>query len=492
MKFPFTFLLILIFIMQQHSQTLTLNQCLQLALQRNYKLREQNLKIEQSRWLKRAAFTHFLFSIDVSATYLRMNKQFRLLEEDLLIPVLPYTFYDPQTGEINTSLFYRPDLMSQAFLINPETGLPVVDVNGNPVFLQYAWLPADHLVFGEKNNYLIQWTLRQPVYMGGKIRHVNSLARTLENISKIQYDLEVQKTLFEVEKMYWDLIVLIERRRLVETYEKLLQKLIIDIKGYLEEGIVLDNTLLKTNIQMQEVRLNKLKIDNGFNLTRKALCQKIGLPLDQFFLPADTIIPTEIVNNELNHFLDLTTENRTELKLLKQSMIMGKTIEKLMISRFLPQISLLGMYNFVQPNPYSGFTENFGSDYMIGLSVQIPIFHWHERFYTWQAAKAQYRIYQLQYEDAQQQIVIQTELLYNQIKEKWMEMEQKQQALTLAERNLQIMQDKWEAGMCKISDLLEAEVIWYEAHANFIEAKANYRNAILELKKSNNLLGKDL
>lgn len=470
------------------SQTLTLEQCKELALQNNHRLRMHKYRIEQSQWLRKAAFTQYLFSLDASATYLRLNKQFRLLENDVLLPVIPSAFYDPQTGQVNTSLFTRPDLWSQVFVTDPQTGMPVTDVNGNPVFLQYAWLPSDELVFGQKNNYLLQWTLRQPIYLGGKIRQLNIIASTTEKMANIQYDAQAEDLMLEVENLYWDLIVLIERKKLVQTYEKLLMVMLDNVSSYVDEGIVLDNMLTKVQMQQQEVEINKLKIENGIQLLRKALCQKIGLPLEQYFEPADTVVPVPSLDQDLQDVLSLSNAHRYELQLLEQSLLLSKSLEKMMISRFLPQVSVVGTYQFLRPNPYDGMSDNFGGDYMVGLSVQVPIFHWQERYYTYRAARAQYEISRVQLEEARQLIMLQTEQQFNDVKEKWLEMERRGQSVQLAERNLRIMQDKWEVGMCKLSDLLEAEVMWYEANSQYIEAKASYRKALIELKKSSGTL----
>ena len=44
-----------------------------------------------------------------------------------------------------------------------------------------------------------------------------------------------------------------------------------------------------------------------------------------------------------------------------------------------------------------------------------------------------------------------------------------------ADENLRVMQDKYEASMATLTDLLEAESQWQQAHANLIEAQTQYK-----------------
>jgi outer membrane protein TolC len=275
-------LILLLTVRGLFSQTMSLEQCKQMALDNNSAIQIKQIHLKQAGHIKKTAFTQFLPSFGLSGSYIRMNKEFQLFENDLTIPVLSHEFYDPATGNINSNLLYDPALMPNAFVMNPSTGLPATDVNGNPVFLQYAWLPADQLTFGQKNNYLLNFGVIQPIYAGGKIRHLYKMSQALEQMAVHSLTAEQEKELMEIEELYWSLISVREQLKLAQTYKQLLEKLIADIESYQSEGIVLSNDLLKAQIKLNEAELNIMKAENGMKLIRKSLCHKIGLPLDRF------------------------------------------------------------------------------------------------------------------------------------------------------------------------------------------------------------------
>jgi len=470
------------------SQTMSLEQCKQMALEKNASVGIKQEQLRQANALKKAAYTQYFPSLGFTGTYIRMNKPFQLFDSDIAIPVLPADFYDPSTGSINQSLLTNPSMMPLAFVINPETGYPYADVNGNPIFQQYAWMPSDQLSFGEKNNYLLNAGLTQPLYMGGKIRQLNKMASIAEEIAVSSLSLEQQKIIEEVEELYWNLITLQEKNKLAKHYKDLLIQIISDVESYKSEGIVLNNDLLKAKMKLNEAELNIMKTDNGISVLRKVLCIKIGIPIDGFFNPADTIIPDSLYFFTAGEISNSALNNRQELKMLENNVLLAKSGVKMMQSRFLPDIVFTANYSYMNPNPYAGFTKTFGSDYNLGIAMHVPIFHFGERRHTLTAARSQQTIANLQLEETQQMLVVQSEMLVGELNECALEMKMSMISLEYAEENLKKMNDLYEEGMCKIADLLEAQVLWQEAVGKNIDARAEYRKKLMSVLKAGGMI----
>ncbi len=465
--------------MVMYSQTLSLEQCKQMAIEKNTSIRIKHIHLKQAEHLRKAAYTQFFPSLGFTGTYIRMNKQFQLLENDLTIPVLPSEFYDPEIGAINSSLLNNPSMMPLAFVMNPETGYPYADVNGSPIFQQYAWLPGDQLTFGQKNNFLFNLGLIQPIYTGGKIRQMYKMSQILEEMAKNSLSLEEEKQLIEIEELYWNLITLQEKNKLANTYKNLLITLIGDLENYKAEGIVMHNDLLKVQIKLNEAELNIVKSQNGIKLARKALCQKIGLPLDEYFEPADTVIPSEKLTINPEIFIRFAQQNRSDVKMLENTVLLTEAGIKIMRSRFLPDIGFTANYAYMNPNPYAGFSKTFGGDYNLGIAMHVPLFHWGERKHTLALTQCENKTALLMLEDSKNLIALQTEQAINNLNEMYEELIMTRKSLELANENLRLLSDAFEEGMCKSADLIEAQVLWQEAYSKHIDSKATYRKQVL-------------
>jgi len=192
-------------------QLLTLEQSRQMALEHNQKVLIADEYVEAAGALKRSAQTQFLPSISANGLYTRTNKKFSLLDKDLMLPVIPYTAIDPVTGGLNSAILsptlpdgtpnpnFNPSVFGSTFAIDPSTGQPYTDSDGNPLFQRYTWLPKDKAEFGNKNVYVAGVNLTQPIFTGGKIRETYRIAKYGEKLARAQSEAERTEVLYKTE-----------------------------------------------------------------------------------------------------------------------------------------------------------------------------------------------------------------------------------------------------------------------------------------------------
>ena len=98
--------------------------------------------------------------------------------------------------------------------------------------------------------------------------------------------------------------------------------------------------------------------------------------------------------------LSSTPDNRPELKMLQNTVDMGKQAVNLIKAEGLPQVMLIGGYSVSNPNVYNGFQKKFGGAWNVGVLVRVPIFNWGDVAYKIRAAKNATTIATLEYEEA--------------------------------------------------------------------------------------------
>jgi outer membrane protein TolC len=84
--------------------------------------------------------------------------------------------------------------------------------------------------------------------------------------------------------MFWTLQSLGEKEKTVRSYQVMLDSLYRDVSNYTRAGMAQQNDVLKVQMKQNELKTNLLKLKNGINLTRRALCQYIGLPHDSLLV----------------------------------------------------------------------------------------------------------------------------------------------------------------------------------------------------------------
>ncbi|MDD2200472.1 MAG: TolC family protein, partial [Bacteroidales bacterium] len=232
-------ILILLFnaiILQSQNDTLYLNldDCKNLALENNYKIKIANSRKQVSEHLRKSAKTKFFGEFSFTGQYLYTNKAFKLKNQNLFFPVLPFWAIDQETMGLNENIMENP--LINGILANPLTGEVMYDSEGNPAFLLYSYLPEDQLVFGTHHNFMFGPGFIQPIYLGGKIKNIYKIAQASESISESQVKLTEDEILFNIEEAYWRVITLQEKEKLAIKYLKMLERLIEDLENIYQEG----------------------------------------------------------------------------------------------------------------------------------------------------------------------------------------------------------------------------------------------------------------
>ncbi|MDR3060914.1 MAG: TolC family protein, partial [Dysgonamonadaceae bacterium] len=158
--------------------------------------------------------------------------------------------------------------------------------------------------------------------------------------------------------------------------------------------------------------------------------------------------------------------------------------ERIVRSEMLPKIALSGNYIITNPNMFNGFRNEFAGMWNVGVIVNVPIFHWGERFHKLNAAKSETRIKKLEFEETKEKI----ELQVNQSAFKMSEAQRKLIAATKniesAEENLRYATLGFEEGVIPVSNVMEAHTAWLQAKSELIDSQIEYKLSIVYLNKA--------
>jgi len=462
---------------------MNLEDCRQRALLHNKKIKIADENRLMMNSIYKSAKTQHFPRFGINGGYIRTNRELSLLQNDLFLPVIPQEAI--VNGEFNRDIFFsNPDLMRETFVTGDLFGqpVPITDENGDYIFQNYTYLPKDEAKIGFENIFLFNVGMTQPIYMGGKIRELNNLAEYGEDLFVHKKELTKTEVIVETDKKYWQVISLKEKVKLTTIYKKMIDSLLVDLNNIYQEGIITQNEVLKAKVKSNQIELKLLKAENGLSLAQMALNQTLGFPLDTAINLSDSIVINEsIIAN--NNMTEKALESRTEIDMVNSTIKISKSAERLMKSRYLPNIGLTANYMFMNPNPYNGFEEKFGGDWSVGVMVNIPLWHWNDKKHTLSAARHKTNALKEQLEEAQEMITLEVQQTLFKFSESEKRVELTQASLKQAEENLSMTKDNFDEGIVNTTGLLEAQTMWQEAYAEFIEAKTENKLSETELLK---------
>ena len=426
------------------AQTYTLEQILDSARQNNIAIRNAQLDIEASHQQRKEVFTKYFPSISASGLWFRANKYMAETKIDLSENMSP---------ELGAALAQTLPAEALAALANPIS------------------------VTMMKKGALASIVATQPVFAGGQIINGNKLARLGEEVSTLQLQLsenEVQRT---AEEYFWQLISLQEKMKTVDAASALLADIAKDVNVALQAGVALRNDLLQVQLRQNDIDSQKLKLQNGLSLVRMLLAQYCGLRDTTFSLQASIDESTPLPLHQDHQQALLTT---TEYQLLGKQVEAARLQKKMELGKNLPSVAVGAGYT------YHNLLEEDQTFGMVFATINIPITDW------WGGSHAIKRR-KLQQQKAEQELADHAELLEIKMQKAWNDVQEASQQLIIAQRgieqaeeNLRLNRNCYQAGTIRMSDLLEAQLLYQQACDKKTDAFAAYQNKSLEYRLATN------
>lgn len=460
---------------------LSLDSCRNLAIQNNKELRIAQEKINAAHYNKKAAFTNYLPKFDIMATYMRTQKEISLLSDEQKnsisnIGTATGAQLQQQLQQIAASDKLLGEILTP--IMNMIPGL-TAGLNGVGQGL------VDAFRTDTRNMFAGAATLTQPLFMGGKIIAYNKITKYAEQLAQMQHATGIEDLILNTDKAYWQVVSLVNKKKLAESYLKLLETLDSDIDKMIAEGVATKADGLSVKVKRNEAEVTLLKVENGLSLSKMVLCQICGLPLDtDISLEDENMDNLTLPNLYTESNVNTALANRHELKSLELASQIYRQKVNVVRSEFLPSLALTANYAVTNPSLVNGFENKFRGFWAAGVVLKVPVFHWGEGIYKVRAAKAEANIARYQLEDVKEKVELQVTQSSYKVNEATKQLHMAEQNMDKAEENLRFATLGFKEGVIPTSNVLEAQTAWLSAQSGKIDAQIDMKMSELYLLKS--------
>jgi len=420
----------------------TLQQLKDSALQNNVAVSNARLSIEAATQQRKEAFTKYFPNVSATGLWFNANK-----------------------GMAQTSLNPSEAIpASIASTLSSSLPAEALSALANPISISMM-----------KNGTIAGITALQPIFAGGQIVNGNRLARVGEDVSRLQLQLSENEVERTVEQYYWQLVSLQQKIGTVAAVDTLLADIHKDVDAAVRAGVALRNDLLQVQLRQNEVESQRLKLHNGISIVRLLLAQYCGLRDTTFTLndQANEMIPVTM-RQDHEHALISTPE----YQLLSKQVEAAKLQKDIAVGQNLPTVAVGAGYN------YHNLLDNDRSFAMLFATVSIPISDWWGGSHAIKRKKIAHQQAIDEQQDKAELLQIRMQNAWNNVMEARQQLDIAQRSIEQAEENLRLHRDYYRAGTCKMSDLLEAQLLHQQACDKRTDAYADLQNKILEYKQS--------
>lgn len=450
-------LLLLFGKMVSAQQTLSLQECRDLAVKNNKELRIAEEKIRMADYEKKAAMTKYFPQISANGAYMWNQKDLNLLD----------------MGQLSSSLASSLGGLAQLPVVQQTVGA-INDLQH--LDIQNVWVGNVALV--------------QPVFMGGKIVTYNQITAYAKELARSMNDQKLQDLLYKTDETYWQVVSLVNKKKLADAYVELLRKTDEDMAALIAEGVATQADGLSVKVKLNEAEMAQTKVNNGLALSRMLLAQLCGLPLTDTLTLADEQLDNFPVEERTTSVdVNQAFMNRNELKSLDLASKIYKKKERIVLADLLPTVAFSANYFVTNPNLFNGFKNDFAGMFNLGVIVRVPITGWWEGSYKRNAARAETRIRQLEWEDAREKIELQVNQSVYKVNEASKKLAASNRNMENAEENLRSANLGFEEGVIPALNLMAAQTAWFSARSTLIDAQIDMKLTQVYLNKA---LGVDL
>jgi outer membrane protein TolC len=431
----------------------TLEMCRDTALKYNHAAAIAGQTEAKAKYNAQAYFSNFLPNFSASGGYLYTNRQLSQKIESAYFP----TFVPDATGQLQPNV-----------LLNPVTGQPVIGIDGNPVFNQYAYFPGMDLDLRLNGTYFAGIGVEQPIFMGGKILSAYKMSRIGREMATLNSNLTRTEIIVKTDEAYWMHLKALESKKVALAFKSVVGELLQNVQHAEQTGMKTRNDRLKVQVQMNKAELQLQKSDNAIRLSRMNLCQVMGLPLITDISLSSTFPEGERIFSVQE---EVKENSRPEYSLLEKQIELKSQQIRLVRADFLPQIGVSANYGYMHGLEFNGTPFFDKTSFSALLSVKIPLFHWGEGMNKIRTAKAEKQIMEWQRDDLTEKMDLEIQLAQNNLNESCLEVDMNTLALEQAEENLKTTRNQYEAGMETLANYLEAQTLWQEAWLTLLESK---------------------
>lgn len=256
-----------------------------------------------------------------------------------------------------------------------------------------------------------------------------------------------------------------------------------DIRRMKEEGLITNNDVLRSEMQLTNDRLSLQEAENSITLVSQELDILLGQDEALLLMP-DTALPYQAVAlKEYDDYINLAYSNDPEMKLLRKQTELAENNVSLTKAAVRPSISLYASNTLSRPISRT-MTDMYNNAWNVGLSVSYPLSSLFKEGHRIKESRLQVSLRKNEEERKRQNIRIEVRTAYLRHKEALLQVEALKLSVRQAAENYRIMQNRYMNQLAILTDLLDANSVRLNVELQLTTARTQVVYTYYQLLKA--------
>lgn len=366
-----------------------------------------------------------------------------------------------------------------------------------PSFSVSLPLPSN-ITLSATTNYYNKFSLKYPLYTGGKLESLISQARVNEKIAGLEVERTKKDIVLQVAKSYYDVLKTKQAALLAKELGDLLRQKLKDAEAKLTKGKISEYEVLQLRTQLASAEQDALSSHVLYELTKKGLFILMGMDknalveLQDENLTADALLQKDSEEKGISDALDISLsaggfdvlenyacEHRVEMQQLKLSGQIARAGIGLARSNRMPNAGLNASYDFTGPQFPGGIKS-----WTVGMAASVPLYDFKET--KWKVAGASSAMKQIETQEKQLKDKIALEVMQALLKLKEQEEKIKMQKAQVEEAGqaYAIAQVRFKSNLILEQELTDTKLYMLKAKILELQTTYDYKLTRMEFERA--------
>ena len=332
-----------------------------------------------------------------------------------------------------------------------------------------------------QQNYAIDFT--QPLYEGGRIKYKIKSADIDREIASLQTASDKADLKIELLRQYLNLFSLYKQHfvlvRNIEESERRLK----DIRRLKEEGVITNNDVLRSEMQLTDNRLSLDQTENDIRLVSQQLDILLGLDEGLLLRPDTTLLKQVFELESYEEYVSKAYFNDPSMLLLQQRTVQARNNIDLTKADYMPRLSLYASNALARPITRT-MVDMYNNTWNIGLSFTYSLSSLYNNRHKVREARLSLSLMQNAEEQRKQSIRVNVRNAYLRHGEAIDRVEALKLSVKQAEENYRIMRNRYLNQLAILTDLLDADNLRLNAELQLTTARTQVVLTYYELQRA--------
>jgi outer membrane protein len=324
----------------------------------------------------------------------------------------------------------------------------------------------------------------QLIFKGNVVRNSIAAASLQEQLATLYLERNTQDMKLLVAGNYFDLYKLYNQRKVYEQNILLAERRLNNIQKMYEQGMVTRNDVIRSELQISNLRLAVVVLNNNINIINKQLTTVTGLPSTTYILPDTTLIDNKPVTSDLAFYQQDALNNDPDIRVAEKNTALAEKYLDITRAERTPSLSAFAGQDLARPITSGTPLDKYSNGWQTGLTLSFDI----SSIYKTPKRIKQNQIQVQQYKEAevlqQQNVSIAVNAAYVRHFEAITQTNTSEKNRQLANENYRIIEKRYLNQLALLIDMLDATNQKLDAELQYTNAEINILYTYFQLLKT--------